>query len=424
MQATNTKKDLRDYLKPGVDPDHIPGLSAILRVKSTIDVFMAVFRGTNEDVIIRLMLLREMGERCDNPNWSSSELKAYFTFLEQSKFESALSRLKEFGLLSQQEDTGDVNVSAIGHMILSSLATILQSSDAADGSEIGFLLGQVAANEMIGNISAEQLQHLLSRLNELLEQFDRDILSGSEHRIRDAEKRLSTVWQWLEKGTEMIKAIASSENIDPVAHKVAQKIGQVQSRILRLTSVFQRILNQFESQKVHLGQSGLSTSDVSQWLRTKSIKDLVAVAENSVSICPQPAFVVTDIMMDIAEYELLEREHPMDEGASALPDAQVAAMSEHDDAPPENVQLKDWLVQLQDVKDAVDLSNYIPNNSFEEAAYRLSLLALLQDKSASKIPGLAAELAKLPLEVDILPTHTRIDRAGIGLISDGKITKR
>lgn len=47
-------------------------------------------------------------------------------------------------------------------------------------------------------MSEEDLQHLLSRLIELKDEFERAILSGSEYRIRAAEAKFKSAMHWVE----------------------------------------------------------------------------------------------------------------------------------------------------------------------------------------------------------------------------------
>jgi hypothetical protein len=140
---------------------------------------------------------------------------------------------------------------------------------AEEGGELGYVTAQLAASNAVGAVSSEELQHLLARLNELKDEFERAIISGSERRIRDAERRLQSAIHWVNKGTAILRVITENRDLDVAAHRVAQHIGQVQSSLLRMSGSFQRALNKIESQRVHLGASGLSTSDVIGWLRER-----------------------------------------------------------------------------------------------------------------------------------------------------------
>ncbi len=56
-----------EYFRAGVEPEELPALFPLLRARDALDAFIALFRGTNEDVLIRLLVLREkrmQAERC------------------------------------------------------------------------------------------------------------------------------------------------------------------------------------------------------------------------------------------------------------------------------------------------------------------------------------------------------------------------
>ena len=95
------------------------------------------------------------------------------------------------------------------------------------------------------------------------------------------------------------------DDLDVATHRVAQQIGRAQSAMLRQASVFQRALNQLDRHRVHLGASGLSSSDVNRFLRDCTIDSLAELATDALTLSPQPAFVLGPIALDIAEYELV-----------------------------------------------------------------------------------------------------------------------
>ena len=72
----------------------------------------------------------------------------------------------------------------------------------------------------------------------------------------------------------MIAQIVQDSALDRELHRVAQQIGRAQSRLLRMTTVFQRVLNDIDRQRVHLGATGLSTSDLVFFLRQCTLDDL------------------------------------------------------------------------------------------------------------------------------------------------------
>ncbi|MDD3295371.1 MAG: hypothetical protein PHG20_11870, partial [Geobacteraceae bacterium] len=295
-----------EYFRSGIEPEDLPALFPLLRARDALSAFTALFRGADEDIIIRLLVLREVGHRGEQPLWSPQELRAHFAYLDETKLQTVLHRLRDTGLLVWDTESSQYQISTHGRMALSALSVLLKFSE-EEGGEIGYITSQLAAGQALGKVANEDLQHLLSRLNELEDEFGRAVLSGSELRIRRAEKKLSSVLNWVEKGTEIMKVIAADPDLDQATHRVAQKIGQVQSRMLRMSSVFQRTLNQLERQKVHLGQSGLSTSDIHRWLRQLDTDSLCALRGDSMTFSVQLGCLLGDIALDVAEFELVDR---------------------------------------------------------------------------------------------------------------------
>ena len=187
--------------------------------------------------------------------------------------------------------------------VLSALDTLLSMGQADDEAEMGFLLSQVAGAQAVGGVTVDQLKHLLGRLVDLTEEFRDAIASGSEFRLRTSQAKWHMACDWVEKGSQILRAITADERADAATHKAAQAIGRAQSALLNMQGMFSRALNQIERQRVHLGQSGLSTTDVKRWLLAHD--DLASLAEGAIDRPVVPLFVTPAEMIDVAETELL-----------------------------------------------------------------------------------------------------------------------
>ncbi|MBD9369282.1 hypothetical protein [Xanthomonas sp. XNM01] len=408
-----------DYLRPGIAAADLPDLHPLLSARDQLRAFSTLFHGGEEIVMVRLLVLRAIGERGQAPDWSPQELREHFAYLDQVKFDTVLGRLRDNGLLLWEAGSQRYRISPSGRQALSAIGLLLQFNQ--EGDELAYVTAQLAAGEAVGKVGADDLQHLLSRLNELREDFDQAVLSGSEHRIRRAADTLQSVWRWVEKGTEIITRIAADGELDTATHRVAQQIGRAQSAMLRQASVFQRALNQLDRHRVHLGASGLSSSDVNRYLRDCGPAALAALADDVLARTPIPAFVLGPIALDVAEYELVEREREAGEDAS-LPPAQAA---------PEDLQAasgeqeyeyaEQWLSQLAALDDVAALTDWVPQEGFAISAYRLSLLGLIGDPGAENRSGVSAQLAQLPLQWRVEAALEPIQRAGVALMSRGRL---
>jgi hypothetical protein len=272
---------------------------------------------------------------------------------------------------------------------------------------MGFLLSQVAGAQAVGGVSADQLQHLLGRLVDLTEEFGDAIASGSEFRLRSAQVKWNMACDWVEKGSQIMRAITQDAHADAATHKAAQEIGRAQSKLLNMQGMFSRALGQIERQRVHLGQSGLSTTDIKRWLLQHD--DLAQLADGAIEQPVLPLFVTPAEMIDVAETELLAA-RSQDDSGHGLPPGQDALMTDGA-APLLPLDLDDWLQRLADFsnpRSAVDAAAGITATlpvhesllpaSFALASYRASLLPLLGgDTVDASLAGATAQLARLPI---------------------------
>jgi hypothetical protein len=421
VSASASDDGLQDFLRPGLLVNDIPALFGLRKARELLRAFSTLFHGGEDAVMVRLLVLRTIGERGAAPDWSPQELREHFAYVDATKLDTVLGRLRENGLLAWDGETQRYRVSPVGRQALSALSLLLQFQ--GDGDELAYVTAQIAAGEATGRIGSEDLQHLLSRLNELRDDFDRAVLSGSEHRIRAAAATLKSVWRWVEKGTQIVKLIAQDEELDPATHRVAQQIGRAQSAMLRQASVFQRALNQLDRHRVHLGGSGLSSSDVNQWLRALSADELAALGRDVVAERLAPAFVLGDIALDVADFELVEREREVGvvetlPQASDAPEQTTAPIASNDYA-----LAQGWQAQLAALVDAAPLAGLVPSDDFATSAYRLSLLGLLGDPAAHAREGALAELARLPLRLELSGTLEAVNGAGVAQISAGRLRR-
>jgi DNA-binding PadR family transcriptional regulator len=411
---------LADFLAPGIGAEDVPALFPLLRGRELLRAFTALFHGGEASVTVRLLVLRTLGARSNAPDWSMQEIREQLAFVDPVKLDTVLGRLKEHDLVVWDTERHLYRISPTGRKALAALSVLLQF-EANDDDGLGYLTAQLAAGQAMGRVGAEELGHLLSRLAELKDDFDRAVLSGSEHRIRQAAHTLDSVWTWVEKGTEVIRVITEGADLDPATHRLAQAVGRAQSAMLRQAGAFQRALNQLDRDRVHLGKSGLSSSDLVAWLREQPIDRLCTLAEPHHALPLRGLFLQDGITLDVAEFELLERERAAAEHAP-MPGASDAPTT--DDLPMEQQELGPlhaWRDQLAALSAPVELPDLVPADDYAISAYRLSLLGLIGDPESAVLDGPAAELARLTLKLHVETGLRTLDHPAIALISEGRI---
>lgn len=412
---------LSDFLAPGVDADEVPELAALNAARPLLDAFITLFRGTEAEVLMRLLVLREIGREADSPRWSPEALRARFAYLDAVKLETVLKRLRDNALLAIGED-GHYALSDVGRNAVAAIAMLLRFGEEED-AELGFLTAQLAGLQAVGGVTAESLGHLLSKLNDLTWHFEEAIASGSEFRILDARRRLSANGRWLERGTDLLNRLLADPEVDFDIARIAQRIGLAQSRLARADAAFQRALNKIEAQRVTLGGSGISSSDVAAWLRAL---DAAAIAGLAAEACA----AVADVPLLAGGHELLDRAEAMLEGEAAAataqaglppPDAPAAAVLQSEDLR----LLEHFTHRLEALPSPRPLHHIVAGGGFAPASYRLSLLALLADGTAAgPEEGPVGAFMRLPVDVEFGDTLTPVGDDEIAAMTLGEVRPR
>jgi DNA-binding HxlR family transcriptional regulator len=411
------RSDVLPVLAPGIDPEDIAPLWLLQSKLPVLEAFMTLFRGSMSDSLVRLLILGEMGRRGQAPEWTFAELRHTFAYLTPAPLESALRRLRGGGLLRYDAPESAYVLTPAGLRVYGAVAALFQLGDEDD---LGWITGVVRASYELGTLTPEVLSHLLYRLRRLETELQQAVEALSEARILQARERLTSIWSWIERGSAMIAQIVQDSALDRELHRVAQQIGRAQSRLLRMTTVFQRVLNDIDRQRVHLGGTGLSTSDLVFFLRQCSLADLARLLAPHLARPVRPLFLLTDLITDQAEYELLQRKRHVVEWCE-LPEAQDSPPSPPPTAA-EFPELGRLVTQLQgETRATVPLTEVVPWGSFEESAYRLSMLSLLGDTEAAESGGLVARLASLPYTLAIEAEEAVVERAGVARMNAGQL---
>jgi hypothetical protein len=409
---------LQAHFQPNVSADEIEQVFHLKRAQPLLQVFTALFHGGFDGVLVRLLVLRELAADTSVSAFTRPDINQKLAYLLPESLETVLMRLRTHQLLAWDAQQAVYRVTPMARNVLSAIDALLGLGQSEDEAEMGFLLSQVAGAQAVGGVSVEQLQHLLGRLVDLTEEFRDAIASGSEFLLRAAQEKWNMACDWVEKGSEIILAITADDNADAATHKAAQAIGRAQSQLLNMQGMFSRALNQIERQRVHLGQSGLSTTDIKRWLLQHD--DLGSLAEGAIDQPVVPLFATPAEMIDVAETELLAERAAV--VASGLPTGQDAPTTIND-APAMQLELDDLLARLSDFSalgaaaTPLDIQDALLPASFAVASYRASMLPLLGDAAEASLQGATAALARLPITFTPTDEMVRLDDPQVAAMS-------
>lgn len=352
-----------------------------------------------------------------------------FHALRPEALETVLKRLREVGLLAWDETLRSYTLPPIAQRV-AALLSPLASHEGADadeeGGELAALLGQVVGANHLGALDAGQVELLQAQLTRLHGEFADAIASGSEFRLRKARQRYDRATQLIDRASDAIGAIIHNARGQIVLERAARSLGQAQSRLLAMASQFNRALQQVDRQRVTLGTTGITSTDVKRWLQ--SVQQPQQLLDGALGVPLALLAIAPHELLDVVEAEF-ERDRPAAAVAEDLPDAQAAPVGTLSAValPQELGALADLLAQWHndaalphDVADAL-LGETPQDTRYAQVAYKAQLLPLLGDPQAAGLPGLTGALARQPWRVEWEPRTHKIKHAEIALLSRGQL---
>jgi len=411
-----------------------PLASALQQRLPLIDALRGLFSGAQAGVQLRLWCFMELASQ-PQARLSRDDVNRLFHMLLPEALDSALKRLRELGLLVWDATPQDYHLSPLAQQVHALLASLTTPSSSAEEDEMSGLLAQVAGAQQLGLVNANHLQHLHAQLARLHDGFAEAIASGSEARLRAAQPRFDRALQLVDRAGQALTALIRAEHDDPRLEREARAIGQEQARLLAMASQFTRALQQADRQRVTLGSTGLTTSDVRTWLQAHPALHLLL--GDALSVPVRPVMVSPHDLLDVAEGEF-ERDRPSPDAAAGLPPPAAAAEGalETLSLPAELGalvhQFGHWHALAASAPLASEegipaeaharpLSDAILGGRFAQAAYRLQLLPLVGDAQAQTLKGLTGDLARTPWAWAFEPRHTGTDDEAVALISVGTL---
>ena len=194
-----------------------------------------------------------------------------------------------------------------------------------------------------------------------------------------------------------------------LAFDVAVHVGT----LFAVVAYFRRELAAMARQRVHLSQGGLSSTELAAWLKTRMPDTLAAFAASAIAFVPEPLFVTTDVLLDVAETELLREK--VGAGETALP-APAEVAETRDFAAPLPPQLPALVALMAGLTERTSVADAVVAEGWRESAYRFSLLPLIGETTDD--PTLA-DLAGLPLTIAATGEDLQtVARHGVEMIED------
>ncbi|MCV2420702.1 hypothetical protein [Paucibacter sp. DJ2R-2] len=421
--ASEDEARFEDFFRDAAAPGEAQLLWQMERQEGLMAGLRALFHGPASLVKLRVWVFLEV-MAMPASRISREALNQHFHMLRDEPLELVLKRLREADLLAWDGSNQHYGVTPLAQQLLGLLQPLLNSSVQQD-ADLSALLANVAGAHQLGTLDPAQLQHLQAQLSRLYDEFADAIASGSEFHLRRARQRFGRALSLVEKASEALSAIMvqAQEQGNARLERLARELGLAQARLLSMASQFNRALQQADRQRVTLGSTGITTTDVRRWLQ--NVHFLENLSLGALSRPVHPVLVAQHELLDTAEAEF-ERDRPAAPAPEALPSAQaapegqLAVMS----LPPEMGIMQALLTRWSEAGEVEqDLAPAVLGGSYALASYRAQLLPLLGDREAQHLNGATGDMARQPWRVHWSAEQAASDDEHIRWMSRGVLRR-
>ena len=412
---------VEDYFRDGSAPADALLWWQLERQDALQAALRALFQGSAALTRLRLWVFFELMALRES-RLTREALNQAFHVLRDEVLDSVLKRLRDADLLAWDATAQTYAVTPLAQQVVGLLQPLTQEQS-PDG-DLASLLAGVAGAHQLGTLQPAQLQHLLAQLSRLYDEFADAIASGSEFALRRARTRFEKALTLVDRAGEALGAIIAQAEAagDARLERLARELGLAQARLLAMASQFNRALQQADRQRVTLGSTGITTTDVRRWLQSQG--DLASLINGAWERPVHPVLVAQRDLVDTAEAEF-ERDRPKPAEAAALPQGQAAPTGELAvmQLPPDMDQMQ-ALLSAWAAADPVehDLAPAILGGSYARAAYRAQLLPLLGDAQARHLKGATGDMARQPWSVRWSAEQGPVDDEFVRWMSRGVLT--
>jgi hypothetical protein len=316
--------------------------------------------------------------RDERVQWTRTDLDEKFHWLKDRNWAYLLQRMTAVGWLDFYRDGGTYMISDKGEALMRILSRFsmgpeLVSNEGAAVAEIEFSL-LLDAHDV-----ADRLRFLRNRLYKHILRAETALESESPYLIIEIYQQLKSAYRWAEQTRETLDHI-QAEDDDTETWNGIRAIHDHLSRLHELISTMQVQLQEIQRKQIDIAQYGLTHLDFDNYLINQNVDTLAGLVMPRLHKIPH-AFLMNEANAFMEAQEVLERERePPAEMRGWETDVQEGEATGEREEPVESMEFTRDLHALS--RSWSDMSGLVAEESWENAAYRLSLLTLLADRQA------------------------------------------
>ncbi len=330
--------------------------------------------------------------------WSRAEIDEMFHWVRDKHRNYLVQRLSNVGWLEFHRDQNTYMISDKGEALMRILSRFSMGAELVENE--GAALAEIEFSVLLecDDIS-DRLGFLRNRLQKHIIRAEHALQSGSPYIILEIYQQLKSAYRWAEQTRETLDTLVVDDDNAAAWNRIRDIHGQL-SRLHALMSQMQLHLQDIQRKQIDIASYGLSQLDFDHYLMHTEIDVLADFMGRYLAKIPHPLFVVNDTMFGEAQYVLNRTQETT--GTVRSWDTNINEADLHGDRE-QSLETARFTADLNAVDSSWQpVDDLIASVSWEEAAYRFSLLTLLSDarvRQASMVDNTFDPLVNLPVEV-------------------------
>lgn len=414
-----------ELLTPGFAVETVPVLGKASGLLGYFGLLRELFRHDEASFVARFAVLSELASS-EKTKWTADELHHTFPWMAAHHRVRVFRALRASGWLVGED--GSYSLGAAGSTVYTTLASLLGTQPHDGDLTLGVLHAEMAA--ALGVDPEAPLSHLQHNLRKVISEAEDALTSHSEVKILDVRHKLDRNLAWSMRARTLLDEL----NVEEFgAYKTAQAIGRSLSELHQWHGALQRALNDITQRRIHLDASGLSLTDITQFLMKCSVNEIADFGQRFVSQPPAPRFAIVDNVLSEAEFVLYLQEREDEEERRGWTDGAPRMAVESVGEVERFVSLARFVSDVEEMvvsEEERTLAAFIPHTGWAESAYRLSLLCLSEGgmRHAPSVEDggdvLIAKLRDCPMEFEVTGRGQWIYSNEVSEISEGVVRSK
>jgi hypothetical protein len=425
-------------LAPGFTEALVPPLSPGRKLRAYFSLLAELSRFGEADFVVRLGVVAELAG-AEKTHWTADELHQHFPWLAEGVRKRVLRGLRRSGWLTVAPGPLYA-LSDQGEHMYSLLSSLVGTSPGEGELALGVLEVEVAHH--MGSDTEAPLLHLQHNLRKVIREAEEALTTHSEVKILDVRHKLDRNLAWSIRARKLLDQL---ELEDFASYKAAQSIGRSLSELHQWHGALQRALNDIARRSIRLDESGLSLTDITQFLMRCELPQMAEFGAHFVADPPRPRFSIVDNALSEAEYFFFLMERDLDQERRGWSVAEPLSAEQKSDDGEGFSGLARFATDMDGVMaslkrpasepdsesaPSISLTAFVPRETWAESAYRLSLLCLM-DAGPENLPnedaGISTHLTALrksPIALRVTGRTVKIEGEAVSEMSEGVIVRR